>query len=307
MAETYVPEFLGTSTIAQKIRRTVHAVADTDVPVLILGESGTGKDLLARLIHRASKRRSAPFVQVDCPALPHDLIEAQLFGYSAGAYTGAQKASSGLLMTARDGTLFFNEIGDMPILAQPKLLRILDSNGTRHEFIPLGSTQTMTVDARIIAATNQNPADAMRLDIVYRIGGYPWHIPPLRERMEDLPILANAFLNKQGWTAAKEAIEMLSQHSWPGNVRELQNVLKTGKINASMEDRSEILPEDLHFDALGGGNPATSPLPFLNLDELKKLAFQQALLLTKGNKAAAARLLGVDVKTVFHKIKEYNL
>ncbi|RME68525.1 MAG: sigma-54-dependent Fis family transcriptional regulator [Nitrospirae bacterium] len=234
-------EILGTSPAIKKVLEEIKAVATTDETVLILGETGTGKELAARTIHRLSQRAEGPFVTVNCPAVPENLLESELFGFKKGAFTSATEDKTGLIATAHRGTLFLDEIGDIPAPVQTKLLRFLQEK----EFRPLGSTENITVDVRVIASTNQDlekkiQDGSFREDLYYRLNVITIRMPSLEERKEDIPILADAFLKEfslqydkeiNGFT--KDAIEYLLQRPWKGNVRELQNVIKRAVIFAT--------------------------------------------------------------------------
>ena len=242
-------EILGESKGIEKVLEQVERVARTDMTVLVLGETGTGKELVARLVHEKSGRRERPLVKVNCSALPGELIESELFGHERGAFTGAVSKQVGRFELADGGTIFLDEVGELPLRLQSKLLRVLQEG----EFERVGSGKTIKVDVRVIAATNRNLSEAaqrgrFRTDLYYRLNVYPIEIPPLRERREDIGILAEVFLQEAGRRLGKsfgkipsEVIEALQGYSWPGNVRELENVI--GRATVTSTAPSLQLPE----------------------------------------------------------------
>ena len=231
-------EMIGSSFGLRRVRNLVKMVAPTDSAVLIQGETGTGKELIARSVHEESRRSSGPFVKLNCAAMPAGLVESELFGHERGAYTGALTQTTGRFQLADRGTLFLDEIGDLPLELQPKLLRVLQEQ----EFERLGSTRTIRVNVRVVAATNQNLGQMVlgrrfRADLFYRLNVFPIALPPLRERPEDIPLLVRHFVNKFATRMNKEfsyipdeAMEPLQQHDWPGNIRELQNYIERAMI-----------------------------------------------------------------------------
>jgi transcriptional regulator with GAF, ATPase, and Fis domain len=234
----------GNSAVMRRIGTTARMVAGRSTTVLITGESGTGKDLLAQEIHLISPRRSQPFVVVNCSAIPETLLEAELFGYTKGSFTGATQSRIGRIHAAHGGTLFLDEIGDMPLSLQSKLLRFLEQGEVQR----IGGNDNLRVDVRVIAATNADirkrvTDQQFRDDLFYRLAVFPMHLPPLRERMEDLEELVLTFAARflPGSTVSQDALEVLSQHTWPGNVRELRNVIERATIYAgtSMEITAE--------------------------------------------------------------------
>ena len=245
--ESDLPGFVGKAPVVQRLCATARLVAQRDTTVLITGESGTGKDLIARAIHTLSLRRLKPFVVINCAAIPEPLLEAELFGFVKGAFTGAVQSRIGRIHSAQGGTLFLDEIGDMPIGLQSKLLRFLEQG----EIQRLGSCDTFRVDVRVVAATNANlrqlvQRGGFREDLFYRLSVFPIDLPPLRERMEDLLQLAHSFLAKfcpRSVSIGPEALSILQQHTWPGNVREVRNVMERASILMGQE--REIRPEHI--------------------------------------------------------------
>jgi DNA-binding NtrC family response regulator len=301
-----------------KLRALIERVAPSQVTVLITGESGTGKEVVARAIHDLSPRRAQPFVPVNCAAIPHDLLESEMFGHERGAFTGAAGARHGLLATADRGTIFLDEIGEMPRGLQAKLLRVLEDGLVR----PVGSDRTTHVNLRLIAASNVDLAKAVergvfREDLFYRLQVVPIVIPPLRERRSDIPLLIEHFLDRirerapgRSISASREAMVALWSHDWPGNVRELENMIERLAIMCenSMID-TPILPETL----VAPTRPLTAQVPIalngnrVNLNnlvrELEGRLINDALKQTGGNKQAAARLLGLKRTTFSAKLR----
>ena len=313
--------FAGDSPIAKQLLETVARVAPLDSTVLLTGESGVGKGLLARMIHRASKRADGPFITTSCPALPRELLESEMFGHEKGAFTGALQRRTGRIELAEGGTLFLDEIGDLPLLLQPKLLNVLQDR----LFTRLGGSQTIEADIRLIAATNVDlpekvAAKEFREDLYYRLNVIPIHIPPLRERLTDLPGMCHQVLGRIAVARANDplelspgALEILQRYSWPGNVRELENVLERASAFCDgpvLEERH--LPPELNRPAMRPDKPAgvatgAPSIGGMTLDELEKLAIQQTLDLCKGNKAAAARHLGITEKSIYNKMARLGL
>ncbi|MCG6987442.1 MAG: sigma-54 dependent transcriptional regulator [Gemmatimonadetes bacterium] len=307
------------SSAMKKILAMVAQVADAPTTVLITGETGVGKEVVARALHRSSGRRDQPFVAVNCAAIPGELLEAELFGVSKGAYTGAVKDRPGKLEIAHGGTLFLDEIGDMPAALQPKLLRVLQGGTVER----LGSNATRRVDVRVVAATHRDLASLVRdgrfrEDLFYRINVFPIDIPPLRERPEDVEALAVAalarFTERMGTraTLGPEAVGRLQAYSWPGNVRELMNVVERAVILAGgtgvIDDLELPRQIFLHRDAEApdGGAPGVRPLSDA-VAAAERAAIVAALERTGDNKAQAARLLGISVRTLFYKIEKLDL
>ena len=312
----------GSAAIGQMIQQ-VARVAESSFTVLVQGETGTGKELVARAIHQQSPRRQAPFVAVDCGAIPEALVESELFGHERGAFTGAQTRREGHFQLARGGTLFLDEVGNIPLATQAKLLRALE----QREVLPLGGTRPAAVDARIIAATNVSLEDGakagrFRPDLYYRISEFTITLPPLRSRREDIAHLAQRFLDEVSMELRRpvrrltdEAMEVLLRHDWPGNVRELRNVIRKAALLASDVVTAEHLPA---LDAMLSGPAREAPAAVsddLSLREAAELAatraereaIRQALEATKGNKSQAARMLRTDYTTLHAKMKRYGI
>src|SRR5438105_523925 len=308
---------IGSSKQMQTIYETIESVAKSDANVLIVGESGTGKELIANAIHYNSLRAKKPFIKVNCAALPKELIESELFGHTKGAFTGAHADKDGLIQHAEGGSLMLDEIAEMPVELQPKLLRVLQERSYRK----LGSERTYPVDFRLITSTNRLPADAirdglLRDDLFYRISTITIHVPPLRERSEDIQLLAEYFL-KQYARKYQRSISGISQsayqrlfgHTWPGNVRELQNVIERAVLLAK---NNKVEPVDLPFDngSLPEKNAAGANWdvpPNMTLEEIEKFVIERTLQRTGGNKQAAANLLGIYRPRLYSKIKKYKI
>lgn len=294
----------------QKVMRMIEKVAPTNASVLVLGESGTGKELVARAIHSRSDRRRQRFVAINCAAIPEQLLESELFGYEKGAFTGAVKQTLGKVEMAEGGTLLLDEIGDMPLSLQAKLLRFLQDRVIER----IGGRQEIPVDVRVVCATNQDlkqliTEQKFRQDLYYRISEVTISLPPLRARSADSVILANAFLKRAAAdnpraprSFTEEALVAIQRHDWPGNVRELENKVRAATIMAS---GPQISAEDLGL----GGN--TGQFRLLNLKSARaaaeRQAIQQALSLTSGNLSAAAELLGVTRPTLYDLIGKLGL
>jgi len=284
-------------------------IAGTDANVLLLGETGTGKEVFANAIHSGSRRSAKPFVAINCSAFNKELLEAELFGHKPGAYTGATRDKKGLIELANEGTLLLDEIGELNIDVQSKLLRVIENR----EFIKLGDIRTTRVDVRIIAATNRELAKMVenggfREDLYYRLNVFAIPLPPLRDRLEDLPELAEHFLlyigkkeNKPGLYLSKEAMKLLKLHAWKGNIRELRNVLERATI---ITDEKEILPEHLPFEIQ---NQDKTNQPNLTLAGVEKKHIEKVLQYRQGNKTKAAESLGIGLTTLYRKMEEYHI
>lgn len=298
-----------------ELKKLAKRVAHSNATVLIRGESGVGKELFAHAVHKASPRSSFPFVRVNCAAVPENLIEAELFGYEEGAFTGAKKyGKPGKLELADGGTLFLDEIGDMPLAMQAKILRCIQER----EFERVGGLKPIKVDIRIIAATNCNleemvAKELFREDLYYRINVVSLVIPPLRERKEDIPLLTSYFLKKlyaeDGYKPKKmekETMEILQSYNWPGNIRELRNVIEK-MLNFAESDF--LTPHDIPQNIIKGQGKKrryNQPLKSL-MDETEKDLLVHALQLTKGNKTRAAELLGIHRSTLYDKLEKHHI
>lgn len=304
---------VGQSEVMRNIYELVRRTAPTDSTVLVTGESGTGKELIARAIHTYSLRQDKEFITVDCSALVETLLESELFGHVKGSFTGAIQTKYGSFELANGGTFFFDEIGNLSLDIQAKLLRVIQEK----EVKPVGSEKTLRVDVRIIAATNQDLKQAIarktfRDDLYYRLNVFPIHIPPLRERKEDIPLLVNHFLQKYNkkrkipvTQVAPETIQLLMCYDWPGNVRELENAIERALI---LEDGATLFPRNFPWmEAQRTTKPLTFPPKVYHLEAIEKHHILMVLNETKGHKGKAASLLGIDRKTLYTKIKKYEL
>jgi DNA-binding NtrC family response regulator len=306
-------QILGKSKSIQAVFDLIRRVADSPTNVLITGESGTGKELVAKAIHYNSDRKDAPFIPVNCAAIPEQLLESELFGHMRGAFTDAKMDKRGLFEEAQKGTLFLDEISELPLMLQAKILRAIQEKEIRR----VGATKPISVDVRIIAATNLNLGEEVksrrfREDLYYRLNVIELKLPPLRERREDIPLLVEAFLKKCGEVRGKEvkgvgeaALAMLMDYAWPGNVRELENVIERA-VTLSRGDK--ISPDDLPAAVQGArgdrrvlDEAAERTLP---LHELEKEYIKKVLEKTGGNKYQAAHALGIDRKTLYRKLTE---
>jgi DNA-binding NtrC family response regulator len=314
-------DLVGSSAAMQNVFSMVRQVAPSKAAVLITGESGTGKELVARAVHHLSPRRGGPFIAINCAAMPETLMESELFGHEKGAFTGAVERRAGCFELAQHGTLLLDELAEMPVNTQAKLLRVLEDSRVRR----LGGKNEIVVDVRVIAATNKNVEDALRKgdlreDLYYRLNVFQINLPPLRQREGDLPLLAEALVRdlnrKHGCKVSdvgKEALDQLRRHSWPGNVRELRNVLERAVIIAGEGSLTpQHLPRD--FGVSIGARPAQENtdmdsvrLPVgTTVSEAEKQLILLTLQHTKNNKTRAAEILGISLKTLFNKLKEYG-
>ncbi len=314
-------ELTGASPLMQQVFSLIRQVAPSRAAVLITGESGTGKELVARAIHQLSPRAGGPFIAINCAALPEALMESEMFGHEKGAFTGAVERRAGCFELAQDGTLLLDELAEMPIATQSKLLRVLEDSRVRR----LGGKNELHVDVRLLAATNRPPEDAVRKgllreDLYYRLNVFPIALPPLRDRMEDLPLLVQALLadlnRKHGCRVTgvrPEALERLRQRPWPGNVRELRNVLERAVILAAQgtvgvehlpQEASPAKPEPA---ASGLEGPAAITVRVgSTIGEAERSLILRTLEHTRNNKTRAAEILGISLKTLFNKLKEYG-
>ena len=302
---------IGHSDALMKIFKFIEKIAGTNSTLLIQGESGTGKELIAKATHYNSQRADGPFVAINCSALPEHLLESELFGYVKGAFTGAHTNKIGLFKAADGGTLFLDEINEMPLTLQVKLLRALQER----EFIPLGATKPVTFDARIIAAANRNleeemAAGRLRSDLYYRLSVFNLTLPPLRERREDIPLLVRYFIEKYSRalnlppkSISEEALQALINYEWHGNIRELQNAIE--RAVALSEERIELpqLPQKVRETPLGIRDLSGQTL---TLEELERRYIFETLRRVNDDKAHAAELLGIDLSTLYRKLKRYG-
>jgi len=307
------PDLIGDSKNMQAVRRLIAKVAPANSTVLITGETGTGKELVARAVHDQSLRADMSFVPINCGALPENLIESELFGHRKGAFTGANEHRTGLVELADNGTLFLDEIGELPKALQAKLLRFLESGEIRR----VGDNESFTCDVRVVCATNRHldemvAAGEFREDLWYRINTFEIELPPLREHLEDVPLLAQHLFARSGTKVASaeeiftpETMETLCRHSWPGNVRELANVIEHAKI---LCDRLPIQPE--HLPHRFAGAHVSVPMSRHvttqcgNLREMEMQAIYEALSRHNGNKPKAAEELGISLKTLYNKLNQ---
>ena len=306
---------VGNSPGMRKIYRTIEQAAPTDASVLISGESGTGKELVAQTIRQLSPRAGAPYVPINCAAIPETLLESEIFGHEKGAFTGAVERRQGCFELADHGTLFLDEVAEMTPTTQVKLLRVLQERAFRR----LGARQEQKVDVRVIAATNANPAEAVRKgklreDLYYRLNVFTIELPPLRERREDLPLLVQAFLNefneRNGRAIAavdQPAMRMFEQYLWPGNVRELRNVIERATILA---DGSFIGVKHLPVVLVRAGEsvqPTLELRPGTTVEEAERRLIKMTLEHTRDNKTRAAAILGISLKTLHNKLNKLRL
>lgn len=311
------PELIGESAAMQTVRKTLSRVIPTNVTVLILGETGTGKELIARTIHNHSPRHGKPFVEMNCAAIPEGLLESELFGHEKGAFTGATARNIGKFEFAHTGTIFLDEIGDMSLSAQAKTLRVIEDQTIRR----VGGTESRKVDVRVIAATNRDLSGAIRqnqfrADLFFRLNVFPVQLPPLRERSEDLDVLAKHFLTLACVKAQKairristDALEALRAYAWPGNVRELKSCLEWAAV---MAESDVITKSNLPQTILEAGKPE-SPASSVGgslrdaINTVERDLVVQALRANRGHQAEAARQLGVSERTVWYLVKKHGI
>lgn len=316
-------DMVGSSPALLQVYRQVREVAKhQNATVLITGESGTGKELVARAIHNLSPRQERPFVEINCGSLPFNLLETELFGHERGAFTDAKTRKIGLFEESNGGTIFLDEIGEMDLNLQVKLLRVLEDRKIRR----LGGTRNIDIDARVIAATNRNLREALdekvfREDLFYRLNVFPIHIPPLRDRREDIPHLLDYFLkrfsrefNKRIREVSRDALELLMRYQWPGNVRELRNVVERMCIMCNTEEiKPDVLPREIWGEAPQKEAPFFFDIPpeGIMLEEvvgkIEKELVAQAVRITGGNVAKTSRLLNVPRGTLRYKLEKYEL
>ncbi|MFH1568956.1 MAG: sigma-54 dependent transcriptional regulator, partial [Gemmatimonadota bacterium] len=313
-------EIIGQASRMREILATVDKVSATDSSVLIYGESGTGKELVARAIHNRSPRASGPFVRVNCGSLPRELVESELFGHEKGAFTSAHRQKKGRFELAERGTIFLDEVGDLPLETQVNLLRVLQEK----EFDRVGGERTLKADVRVVAATNRPLKEMVadgrfREDLYYRLEVIPIYLPPLRERREDIPLLVEHFLVKKSREInvpirrlTPEAMAVLRQYPWPGNVRELENIIERTVV---LVDGETVGPNDLPLtvEGLAGRSPvetasagAQTPLNE-QLESLEKELIQRAMEQADGVKTQAAALLGIKTSALYYKLDKYGV
>jgi len=309
-------QIIGDSVPMKALRQQLSLMAATNGRVLIYGESGVGKELVAQAIHALSTRADDPFIEVNCAAIPEELIESELFGHRKGSFTGASEDKVGKFQKADGGTLFLDEVGDMSLKTQAKVLRALEEQ----RFEPVGAHEVIRVDVRVIAATNKNLEEEIergnfREDLFYRLNVIPFHVPPLRERVEDVPLLADHFM--QEFTRAygrkpkeltEEAYQLLKEHNWPGNVRELRNLMERIVIM-----NPQIRVDARHISLTPGRRPAAEPIldHFASLQEFREAAERDYILKkleeTRGNVTRAAELLGMERSNLYRKMKSLGI
>jgi two-component system, NtrC family, response regulator AtoC len=315
-AETELHGIVGSSPKIQDVLRMIARLKDTRTPVLIAGESGTGKELVARAIHFCGAFANRPFVAVDCGSLVPTLIESELFGYEKGAFTGAQRSKTGLLQSANGGTVFLDEIGELPLEMQAKLLRFLQEKEVR----PVGSNQKFKVDVRVIAATNRDleaayRAGDFRKDLYFRLNVVTVHLPPLRERRSDVPMLVRWFLDRSSRASAAQvtsaAMKCLLQYEWPGNVRELENCIERA---TALGDGKFIDVGDLPSAIVNGTStyedrqiPYHGSLYSTDLEDIERATIQRVFDQVNGDKVVAGKMLGISRATLYRKLKRYNI
>ena len=323
-------DLVGNSRPMQQVFALIRQVAPNKAAVLLTGESGTGKELVARAIHELSPRRAGPFVAINCAALPDTLMESELFGHERGAFTGAVDRRAGCFELAQNGTVLLDEIGDMQMSTQAKLLRVLEDQRVRR----LGGKSEIQLDVRVVAATNSPLADAIkegkfREDLYYRLNVFPIPLPPLRDHLDDLPVLVKSLLedinrkhSSKVTDVSAQVLERLRSHNWPGNVRELRNLLERAVILAAQGTiQIEHLPAQMSGGARGvspaaGSAAASTPLPdganlllpvgVTTVEQAERALIERTLEYTAQNKTRAAEILGISQKTLFNKLKEYT-
>jgi PAS domain S-box-containing protein len=312
-AEDRFHGMIGVSATMQKVFELIDNAAQSDAPVIIYGESGTGKELVARAIHESGLRNKKPYIKVNCAALNESLLESELFGHVKGAFTGALRGREGRFEAAAGGDIFLDEIGDLLLSTQIKLLRVLEEKVVER----VGDNRSVTVDVRVISATNRDlpgliAKGVFREDFFYRINVIPINVPPLRERIEDIPLLARSFFNKIQLKSGKqingisnETMELLVKYPWPGNIRELKSAFEFAFVSCS---RGMIEPQHLPQNILADRHPPQAAAdPPIDLDAIKKQRLIQALESSKGNQSEAARMLGISRTSVWNQMKKFGL
>ena len=315
-AEDKLDGIIGTSAHIQDVMRMISRLKDTRTPVLVSGESGTGKELVARAIHFRGSMAQTPFVAVDCGSLVPTLMESELFGYEKGAFTGATKSKAGLFQAANGGTIFLDEIGELPLEMQAKLLRVLQEKEVR----PVGSNERETVDVRVIAATNREleaayRAGTFRKDLYFRLNVVTVHIPPLRDRRSDIPVLVHHFLDRYAKGSqihvTPAAMKSLLQYDWPGNVRELENcIARAVTLGDGLTIDVADLPPAIRSEQADGGTPRAAEVSSLSttaLAEMERVTILRVFEQAHGDKALAGKMLGISRATLYRKLKRYNI
>ncbi len=323
-AKSQYETLVGDSFPMLQIKTVIEQVADSELTVLIRGESGTGKEIVARMLHTLSSRKNEPFIKVNCAAIPRELLEAELFGYEKGAFTGAFKTKPGRFETANKGTIFLDEIGDMPLELQSKLLQVLE----HYEFMRVGAIKTIKVDTRIVCATNRDLNKALkdqtiREDLFYRLNEVTLNLPPLRERREDIPLLIEHFLqrynmvyNKKYRPLSSKTVQLLQEYDWPGNVRQLENLIKQVVVREDEEIIYDtIKPTSVHTGSYAAPMPSFPQTKNYSLKnrvgevvaQEEKSLISEVLSKTNWNRRKAAQLLEVSYRSLLYKIKEYQL
>lgn len=303
-----LPGIIGKSNKMRSVFRQIGKVAKSDTTVLIRGESGTGKELIARSIHEQSERKDKPFIAINCAALPENLLESELFGFEKGAFTGAYQNKKGLFETAHSGTIFLDEIGDLPLGLQAKLLRVLQNN----EIVHLGGHERIKVDFRLITATHQNletliERNQYRSDLYYRINIFPIHLPALRERKEDIPELIQHFLKQfPDKTLSAKARRQLIEYDYPGNIRELENIItRTALLSDKIIDTIDL--PSIEQETVRTSSIYDIPEDGINLDDIEKKLIETALIQSKYNKSKAAQLLGITRRRLYSMMERFDI
>ncbi|MCK5032380.1 MAG: sigma-54-dependent Fis family transcriptional regulator [Calditrichia bacterium] len=303
-----IPNIIGKSKKMREVYNLIVKVSEKDATVLITGESGTGKELVAEAIHLKSERAKNQFVTINCAALPENLLESELFGFEKGAFTGATQKKIGLFEVANNGTIFLDEIGDMPLGIQAKLLRVLQNK----EIVRIGGIEKIEINARVITATNKNlekqiEENNFRSDLFYRINIFPIELPPLRERKEDIPELIQHFLGKFGNKGiTNSAKKILMEYNWPGNVRELVNIIERSSIIADVTIDNEHLPKNIKGEK-EENNIYDIPDEGINLEDVEKNLILSAIKKADGNKSNAADLLGITRRKLYSMMERFGL
>lgn len=315
MSQGHFGHLWGRSAVMQKVYEQLAKVAITSVTVFVTGESGSGKEVVARTAHDLSRRRKHPFLAVNCGAISANLIESEIFGHEKGSFTGADRTHQGFFERAHGGTLFLDEVTEMPLELQVKLLRVLETG----MFMRVGSTQPREADVRIIAATNRDPMQAvaqgkLREDLLYRLNVFPVELPPLRDRLEDIPLLAEHFLQdickregtQRRFSAA--ALEAMARYRWPGNVRELRNVVQRAYVMANGDEiGNELIPTHGEPPVVTAGSPSVTLPIGLSMAEAERSLILATLRHFDNHKERTAAVLGISLKTLYNRLKEYSV